>query len=259
LKKITKFLVPTLILFIVLGASRGAALGESEDDAITRMKLTQESLPSGMSIANEVWASKKQLLRRRMSMGLPLNAILNQAIIYDTDQAKVNYLAPPSEDWLEYGYATLNAADGFRSIVMTKDGIIVQVAATTRGFEDTIVDLLKPDLLQMYKLRIHRLPKDWIYVAERFLPGEELRRLEQAAGGRVKQAMIQDFIVNREEIVMRYYHCDSPQMAEQIAQQLAKKKTPLIKRLVELSGVVIVVADSQSPDLNERAMSLVNW
>jgi len=33
----------------------------------------------------------------------------------------------------------------------------------------------------------------------------------------------------------------------------------LIKRVVELSGVVVVVADSQSPDLNEYAMSLVNW
>ena len=254
------FFIPILTLFFFLGISSGAAVcGEEENYAIDRVILKQESLPPGMSIKDEIWASRQQLLKRRISLGFPLHAILNQTIIYDTDQAKVNYLIPPSQDWLEYGYATLNAADGFRSVVMTKDGIIIQTAATTRGFEDVIINLLKPDLLQLYKIKTSRLPKDWVVIAERFMPEEEVRRLEQVAGGRVKQAIFQDFIVNRESIVMRYYYCDTPQVAEQVAKQVAKIKTPLIKRLVELAGVVVVAADSQSSDLNEYAMSLVNW
>jgi hypothetical protein len=259
LKKIAAFLVPILIFFTVLGASPNAPLGEGEDESIARIKLKKESLPSGMKIAHEVWASQKQLLKRRMSIGLPLRAILNQLIVYDTDQAKVNYLAPPGQDWLEYGYAALNDTDGYRSMVMTKDGIIVHVAATTPGFEDMIVALVKPDLLQLYKIRAHRLSRDWILIDEKFLAGEGLRRIEQGTSGRVMQAIVQYFIVNREEITVRYYHCDSPETAEHVAQKLVRKKTPLIKRSVELSGVVIVIADSQSPDLNERAMSFVNW
>jgi hypothetical protein len=212
-----------------------------------------------MKIVKELSASKAQLLRRRVSMGFPLKALLNQAIIYGSEQATVNYIIPPSDEWLEFGYSKLIGTDGQRSFVMRKDRIIVQMAATTRALEDTIIELLQPDPLQMYKIRTHRLPREWKPTSERFVSGEERSNLEHAAGGRITQALVQEFIVNREEIAIRYYHCETPHMAEDVAKYLARKKTSLIKRLVKLSGSIIVVADSQSPYLNERATDFVNW
>ncbi len=250
-----------VILFVLLLSAYPLVpvFSENGSDDISRVKLKEERLPLGMSIAKEVWASQKELLKKRMRIGLPLDGLLNQTIIYGADQARVNYLDPPSEEWLEFGYAHLIKTDGSRSLVATKDGVIVQIAVTSQGFENIIVRLLQPDLLHTYRIRTHRLPQDWVLIGEKFLQSDELRRLEHAAGVQIKQALMQEFIVSREEVVVKYYQTDTALAAEQLARQVAKKGTPLTKRSVHVSGVVIVAAESQSSDLNEAATALVNW
>jgi hypothetical protein len=242
-----------------LACPLSSAVCQEDVNPVSRVKITKEHLSPGMEIAEEVWATDAQLTRKRMRMGFPLNALLNQAIIYGAEQATVNYLAVPGEDWLQYCYTKLIGTDGLRSLVLRKGDIIIQMAASTRDLEDTIVRVLKPDPLQGYKIRINHLPKEWACAREEFLPADEMRSLERRTEARIEQGLVQEFVVNRETVTMRYYHSETPAMAERVARQLAGKKTSLIERQVQLSGTVIVVSESQNPDLIERAMRLVNW
>ena len=257
--KRTAIIIALTVSFICPGYVSGEISETKGQDAIYRAKLAAESLPPGMSIVQEVLASKKQLLQRRIKIGFPLHALLNQTILYDTDQARVNYLALPSEEWLEFGYSKLISLDTNRSLILKKDDIVIQLAATTQELEEAVVRLLEPDLVQRYKIRLHRLPSDWKVMNERLSRSQELREIGKRADGRIQQGIVQDFIISREKLQIAYYDCGTENMAEHVARNLVKRKTSLIKRLVKISGAVVVVSDSQNPDLNEYAMAIVNW
>ncbi len=249
----------TIVSFLLAGTIAGATVGSEGEQAISKVKLTQESLPPGMRIAQEVWASASQLLKIRTRVGFPIQALLSQAMLYENDQARVNYMAAPDEEWLNFGYSKLVETDGAKSFIFLKDNVIVQIAATTREFSDEVAHLFKADPVHYRKIRTDRLPKDWFLLGEGFLTGEEAQEYDRELGGQLESSLMQEFLANRMRIKVKYYECDTPRAADEIAQYIADKKSPGIKRTVEAQGAVVVVTESQNEELNRRAMSLVNW
>jgi hypothetical protein len=247
------------LISIALCCAYGTTLGNDNDADATRMMLTPETIPPGMKIAQEVWASKKQLLQTRLRVGFPLNALLNQLIVYETEQAQVNYLVPPGRDWLEFGYSKLVNLDGKRSLIMTNGDVIEQVAATSEGMENVMVRLLDPDPIHQHKIRGHRLPKDWTLVNERLLEAEELGQYERMIGRPLRCGVLQEFVFGRELVRVWYYECNSGYAAEELARYLAGMEHSLYYRLVEWSGPIVAEVESQNERINEDAMSLVNW
>lgn len=258
MKKKTVFIVLAPFLLLT-GWLLGTGFGQESENAIVQVKLSAESLPPGMSVAKELWASTQQLLRTRLRIGFPLDALLNQTILYDSDQAKVNYMLPPGDGWLNLGYSKLIQMEGARNLILRKNGVIIQTAATSKELEDTLVHLLDPDPLQSLKIRIHRLPDNWVLNSERFLRDEELQALGQKTNERIQFAIAQEFMVNRKEIRVIYYYCDTEQAAEHVAQYHADTSKSMLKRLVRFLGSVVVVVDSQDSRLNENALALMNW
>lgn len=249
----------TLMSFLLAGSPVGATVGSEGEHAISKVKLTPESLPPGMRIAQEIWASTRQVLTVRMRVGFPIQALFNQTMLYENEQAKVNYMVASNEDWVNFGYSKLVETDGTRSFIFLKDNVIVQIAATTREFGDVVAHLFKADPLHYRKIRVDRLPKGWTLMNEGFLSREEAQEYERELGVQLESALVQEFITNRLKIRVRYYNCGTLRAAEDVVRYIAGKRRPLLKRTVESQGAVVVVAESQDEDLNDRAMSLVNW
>ena len=249
-----------LMIFILLtGFMSGSAQGAESDEAISKVKLTQESLSSNMKIAEEISATEDQILKIRMKMGFPLTALLNQVIIYDAHQAQVNYMAVPDEKWTYFGHSKLVSSEGRKSLIFEKNGVLIQMAATTEELEDRLVRLLRIDRLQTVKIKLHRLPEDWALMNDRFLKEEDLRGLEQRSGARIRRGIVQDMIINRRKVEIGYYDCGTEQSAELVGQNLANSAKSMVKRLVTGSGPIGVLVESSSAELNEYVMAFVNW
>ncbi len=260
MKRKAVFIVLALFLLFFSGWLLGTGFGGQEsENAITQVKLSAESLPGGMSVARELWASTQQLLRARLRIGFPLDALLNQTILYDSDQAKVNYLLPPDDRTLNFGYSKLIQMEGTRNLVLRNNGVIIQTAATSKELEDTLIHLLDPDPLQRLKIRTHRLPDNWMLNSERLFRDKELQALRQRTDERIQFTVAQEFTVNREKVRVSYYYCDTEQAAEHVAQYYAETGQSMLKRLVRFLGSVVVVVDSQNSRLNEEALALINW
>jgi hypothetical protein len=257
LKREILLLSLTSLLFV--GHATAEGLAAEKKDAISKIMLTPASLPPGATVARELSASESQLIRVRTRIGFPLNALLNQTIIYENEQARVNYMVPSHEEWLDFAYSKLIRMDGERSFILSKGGVVVQIAATTREFEEKVARALKADILHYRKIKTGRLPEDWDLINERYLSREEVREVEQEIGGRVQSALMQEFIVERKEIRVEYYRWGSQREAESFTRHISHEKGGILMRQVESSGSVVVVVDSQIRELNERAMALVNW
>lgn len=249
----------TLVTFLLAGSLAGATVGSPGERAISQVKLTPESLSPGMRIAQEIWASAQQVLSLRRRIGFPIQALLNQALLYENEQARVNYMATSNEEWLNFGYSKLVETDGTRSFIFLKDGVIVQIAATTREFADVVARLFDADPVHYRKIRSDRLPKDWILRSEGFFLSEEAQKYERELGVQLESALVQEFLANRSKVKVKYYNCGTPRAAASLAQYILDKKSTILKRTVEAQGAMVVVSESQDEDLNYRAMSLVNW
>ncbi|NQU07035.1 MAG: hypothetical protein HQ583_00640 [Candidatus Abyssubacteria bacterium] len=244
---------------LLIGGVMIPAFAAETDNAISRIKLTPESIPPGMEVATEIQASKRQLFRTRLKIGFPLKALLNQTIIYSTHQAKVNYMDLPDESWFDFGYTKLVGAEGYGSLVVAKDNVIIQIAANTKDLENWLLRLLRVDMLQTQKIRIHRTPSGWVLTNERFLRTEDLRGLEQEAAGLIRRGIMQQFLIVRKSAKITYYDCGTEETAEIVGQSLADKKGTINKRSVRALGATVVVADSPSLELNENVLAYVNW
>lgn len=244
---------------LLIGGVMSPAFAAETDNAISRIKLTPESIPPGMEVATEIQASKRQLFRTRLKIGFPLKALLNQTIIYSTHQAKVNYMDLPDESWFDFGYTKLVGAEGYRSLVVAKDNVIIQIAANTKDLENWLLRLLRVDMLQTQKIRIHRTPSGWVLTNERFLRTEDLQGLEQEAAGLIRRGIMQQFLIVRKSAKITYYDCGTEETAEIVGQSLADKKGTINKRSVRALGATVVVADSPSLELNENVLAYVNW
>ena len=235
------------------------ALGADPIDAISKVKLTQEKAPPSIRIEKETIASKEQLIRVRPKIGFPLTALLNQVIIYENDQAQVNYMGFTSGSWADFGYSRLIGAEGRKSLVFEKEGVLIQMVATTKELEDWLTLLLRIDRMQTLRIRFHRSPEDWSLMGERFLTEEELRQMEQKAGARIARGIEQDMMIRRNKVKVRYYECITEQSAEKVGEKLAERKRSIGKRLVRGSGSIVVAVDSSTQELNEYVMGFVNW
>jgi len=247
------------ISLLLTGLISAVALGADPMDAISKVKLTQEKAPPSIRIEKETIASKGQLIRVRPKMGFPLTALLNQVIIYESDQAQVNYMSFASARWADFGYSRLIASEGRKSLVFEKEGVLIQMVATTKELEDWLTLLLRIDRIQTLRIKFHRLPEDWSLMGERFLTDEELRQMEQKAGARIARGIEQDVMIRRNKVKVRYYECITEQSAEKVGDKLAERKRSIGKRLVRGSGSVVVAADSPTQELNEYVMGFVNW
>lgn len=231
----------------------------AEEDAISRIKLTPERLPHGMEISKDIRASKQQLFRLRLKIGFPLETLLNQTLIYGNMQAKISYMALPTKEWFVVGYSKLTALDSARSLVLSKGDILLQITTRSREFEDRIIDLLEADPLHSHKMRINRMTTGWTIHSERFQQGSKLVELEQKIGSQLESVLEQEFLAGRKSLKISYYNCGSEHLATIVAQYLAGKGNPVFKRLVKYSGTLVAMAESQDGELNEYALSFVNW
>lgn len=238
---------------------KAAEVEEQFHDAISRVKLRAESLPESMKIATEVQATQQQLLSARKKVGFPLTTLLNQSISYEDHQVRVNYMALPDESWVDYGYSKLAQTEGHKSIILKKDGVLIQMVASTKELEDWILLLLKMDKLQLYRIRFHRSPKDWVLVTERFLRADELKKIEQRSGEEIRQGMIQDMVIKRNKVKIQYFDCGTERSAERVGEDLAKAKTSITKRLARGYGPIVVTVDSSSKSVNQFVLSYMNW
>ena len=247
------------ISLLLTGLISAVALGADPMDAISKVKLTQEKAPSGIRIDSETVADNKQLARIRLKLRFPLTALLNQVIIYESDRAQVNYMGFASEGWADVGYSRLIGSEGHKSLMFEKEGVLIQMVATTKELENWLTLLLRIDRMQTLRIRFHRSPEDWSLVGERFLTDEELREMEQKAGARIARGIEQDMMIRRDKVKVRYYECITEQSAEKVGEKLAERKRSIRKRLVRGSGSIVVAVDSSTQQLNEYAMSFVNW
>ncbi|MBI4830270.1 MAG: hypothetical protein HY801_01675 [Candidatus Lindowbacteria bacterium] len=249
--------VLTLLALIICFSN--PAWGKAEKDAIAEIKLAPASLPQGMTITRETRASQQQLLNARIRLGFPLIALVNQTLARGEERAKVNYMLPVGEEWFDFGYSKLVATDGTKSLVMTKSGVIVQLAATTKDLEDELARLLAPDSLHLLKIKVRDLPEDWIFTGERYLPHQELAALERKVGGQIQSALFQEFMVSREKVKMKYYNCGSQKSAEDTRRHIANERNLYVSQNVKVSGATVVVAECQDDRVSEEALSLINW
>ncbi len=231
----------------------------TEEDAISRIKLTPEKLPHGMEISNEIRASKQQLFGARLKIGFPLKTLISQTLIYDNMQAKINYMTLPTEEWFVVGYSKLTALDGAKTLVLSKGNILLQITTQSREFEDRIIDVLEADPLHSHKMRINRMTTGWTIRGEKFQRGSNLVELEQDIGSQLESTLEQEFLAGRKSLKISYYNCGSEHLAPIVAEYLASKRNPIMKRLVKYSGTLVAMAESQDKGLNEYALSFVNW
>jgi hypothetical protein len=237
----------------------GTSESNAERDAISQVKLNAGSLPQGMAITRETRASTLQVRNVRVRIGFPLVALVNQSITYGQDQAKVNYMLPAGDEWLDFGYSKLVATDSDKSLIITKNGVIVQLAATTRDLESKLARMFEPDPVHLLKIRGDSLPRDWTLTGERYLPRREVAGLEQKYGVKIRGVILQEFITNRKRATLEYYSCESEDAAEDLGRRLATADNALSKRIVQASQSVVVVAESQDKQILNNILSRVNW
>ena len=235
------------------------APAEEKPDAISRMKLKSESLPSGIEILRETSPTPEQLIKTRKKIGFPLTALLNQTIGYEEQQAQVNYMIVPNEKWLGFGYSKLMKREGYKSLIAVKDGVLVQMVATTKELEDWLVLLLRLDKVQSSKIRFHRSPKDWELVDERFLSDDELRLLEDQSGAAISRGVMQDLMIKRSKVKIQYYDCQTEESADLVGDTLAGKESSIMKRSIRGYGPVVVSVESSSEELNEYVLRYVDY
>ncbi|RJP74429.1 MAG: hypothetical protein C4532_02480 [Candidatus Abyssobacteria bacterium SURF_17] len=247
-----------LILPFLVGSQAVLAESAGKANAISVVKLSEGALPLDMSIAREVWASPQELLRVRLRIGFPINALLNQTIVYVNQQAQVNYILPINADWLEFGYTKLVVSDGARSLILPKDGVIIQIAATTSQLQELVAHAFQADPIHYHKIRTTQLPEGWSLVTEEYLPKGNISELERNLNGKIRTALVQEFIVRRLQIKVKCFHCDSDRTAEELADLLNHRHNPIVKTTAESSGSVVVSAESQDEELNSAALALAN-
>ena len=269
--------LPLVLIILLFGAVFGLApaLGQEVEqqaqqevqsevqqeigDAISRVKLKVDSLPDGFEIATEIRATKNQLYMTRQKIGFPLAALHNQQITYEGHQARVNYMALPSENWVGFGYSKLIKSEGQKGMVMIKDGVLIQMVTNKRELEDWLILLLGIDRIQTHKIRYHRFPESWSLKNERFLSLEELEELEQQSGGKIRQGLQQEIIVNRIGVKIMYFDCITQGSADIVGRKLAGERNTVEKRLVKGYETIVVVVDSTSADLNNQMLTHMNW
>jgi len=248
-----------LISILLAACLAGTARGADQQSAISEMRLTPESLPHGMSIVQEIWASKPQLLDYRIRIGFPLKALFSQMMIYDNEQARVQYLLPPDEEWLDFGYSKLTKLTGDKSLVLSDGKIIVQIAATSPELQDRIARLLKVDPLHYRKIRIRNLPKEWRLISERYLSRKDIEKLEQKLSEPIQSMLVQEFLVAQVKMKVAYYNCGTPTAATEVVLFFENEQDTFQKWTIDSEGPIVVLAKSQDEKLNQHAMALVNW
>jgi hypothetical protein len=122
-----------------------------------------------------------------------------------------------------------------------------------------LIVLLEVDQLQAHKIRFHRAPRKWAVLKERLPTEEELVELERESGGKIRGAIEQEILVGRTMITVTYLDCRTGQSADRIGKVLAKKKNPIMQRLVRGYGSIVVYVDSSNSELNERVLAYMNW
>lgn len=212
-----------------------------------------------MELSKEIWASKQQLYALRLKIGFPLKSLLNQTIIYENLQARINYMTLPTEEWFGVGYLKLSALDGKRTLILSKENVLLQITTRSREFEDRIIDLLEADPLHSHKIRLHRMPTSWGVRGEQFRSKRALDDFERKTGVQIESMLEQEFLAGRKNLKISYYYCSSEDTAATFAEYLAIKGNPVFKRLVEYSGRLVAMAESQDSDLNESALGFINW
>lgn len=251
-----KKLFPLIIISLFLGGPVLAA--DREEHPISRLKLAQESLPPGMSLQEELWATERQIYKIRRKVGFPVNAVVNQTLLYQNERAQVNYIFVRNDDWRSYGYSRLIQDDGDRSFILLKDRVIVQIAATSEQLQDSVGRLFEADPLQYRKVRSDRLPEGWVLTKEKYLSREGLTELGIEEDSLVESSLLQEFYVGRVKVKLRYFRCESPRAAHAVSLSLEADRKPVLFKQVETVDSIVVVAESQDRRLNQEALSLAN-
>ena len=257
MKRSAFLLTPASLLLAACLA--GTALAAEQQNAFSEVRLTQESLPHGMTIAREARVPQSQLLGIRVRIGFPLEAIFRQTMIYDNEQARINYMLLPDEKWLDFGYSKLIRMSSDRDLMLSKGKTIVQIAASTVELQDRIARLLEVDPLHYRKIRIHNLPQGWSQTSERYLPGKRLRRLDREPKEQIQSVLVQEFLAAHVKVKVIYYDCETPQAAEKVALLLEDERSRLVRWLIKSAGAIVVVAESQDEEVNQHILTLVNW
>ena len=232
---------------------------EETKDPFEGVRLKAESLPEGMEIVEETHATTDQIIDARATLGFPLTAVFNQTITYRDNLARVNYMAIPTQSWVDFGYSKLMKDDGAKSMALPKGQTLIQMVATTKELEDRLIALLGVDQLQAHKIRFHRTPSKWTLLKERIIPEDEFVELELESGGRIRGALEQEMVISRATITVTYLDCRTERSADRIGKALAREDSQVTKRLVRGYGSMVVYADSSSAKLNEHVLDYLNW
>lgn len=236
-----------------------AADEEGEKNPILSIKLSQELIAPGIKIAREEEATPRQLAAARRRLGFPLKGLLTQGFTHNNGRAKILYMEPPNEEWFDFGYSKLVKTDSRTSLVLAKDGVIIQIAATGGNIERSLIRSLNPEPVHLHKISSQTLPEQWSLINERILKREDLSDLGKALASQVISAVSQVFLTNRKEIFIKYYACTSDEAAEMIAGKLADGGSAISVRTVLTNGEMIAVGESQDENLNRRTLSFINW
>ncbi|GAB4337549.1 MAG: hypothetical protein Kow0099_11000 [Candidatus Abyssubacteria bacterium] len=228
------------------------------EDPISRVKLKPESLPSGMELVTDVRATRDQLFGVRTRVGFPLDAVVNQKLIYQSEQAIVSYIFTRDEKWNNYGYSRIIESEGYKSFVFMKDGVTIQIATTSLEMLNALSLMFMADPIHYVKIKSQLLPEEWALMHEYYLLPEDLQKLREKCGVDIESSLIQEFIVTRVKINLRYFSCKTPADAVQLARCLAAERMSILHRIVRSAGTVVVSFESQDEKLIQEAMSLVD-
>lgn len=247
-----------LLLPFVVGLQAVLAQSVEKASAVSKVRLSEGALPLGMTIAREIWASPEELHRVRLRIGFPIDALLNQTIVYESEQAQVNYILPTNANWLQFGYTKLVLSDGARSFILTKDGVIIQIAATTSQLQELVAHAIQADPIHYHKIRTNQLPEGWNIVTEEYLKKGNVAEVEKYLSGEIQAALVQEFLVKRLQIKVKCYRCDSERTARELTAFFNQRYNSLVKTTAESSGPIVVSAESQDRELNNTALALAN-
>ncbi len=240
------------------GPAQAETLEAAPDDAISRLKLRADSLPEGMEILGEARATNAQLTEKRRRVGFRLVALLGQTIAHGDERTQVNYIILPDKTDINLAFSNLVAERGHESMIVKKNGILIQMDGMSAELENRLIFLLKIDPLQASKIRFHRSPQEWKLSAERFLKPHELKAIEQKTGVMIQQGLLQKMLINRTEVKIHYYDCETERLADLVGENLATGRRSVEKRTVRGYGRIVVTVDSSSDKLNNTVLSYMN-